>query len=79
MAFFSGSVPRPLVVLCMCENLKSFFVCDDRRDLVYDYVLGRVDRSIMTDLLLADQALREHTQLEETLNIECGWLLLSHS
>lgn len=77
MAFFSGSVPRPPVVLCMCENLKTLFVCDDgqaifmcddRRVLAYDYHFGRVDRSIMTDLLLAEQALREHTQREETLH-----------
>jgi hypothetical protein len=33
MAFFSGSVPRPPVVLCVCDDLKSLFVCDDGQAL----------------------------------------------
>ncbi|KAJ5598333.1 hypothetical protein N7537_008417 [Penicillium hordei] len=67
MAFLSRSVLGPPVVLCVCDDLKALFVCDDRQALTYGYVLARIDRSIMTDLLLADQALREHTQHEEAL------------
>ncbi|KAJ5807420.1 hypothetical protein N7447_010876 [Penicillium robsamsonii] len=54
MAFFGGPVLGPPVVL---------FVCDDGQALAYEYVLARIDRSIMTDLLLADQALHEHTAI----------------
>ncbi|KAJ5238006.1 hypothetical protein N7489_008097 [Penicillium chrysogenum] len=67
MAFFSGSVLGPPVVLCVCDDLKALFMSDDRQALAYGYVLARIDRSIVTDLLLADQALHEHTQREEAL------------
>lgn len=62
MGLFSGLAFEPADVR---------FVSDNDRDLAYGYgltIVHRMDRSTMTDLLLAEQALREQTQREEALH-----------
>lgn len=67
MGFFSGPTGSLEVLFSSPEFL---FACDNVENLVYGYewtIVAQIDRSIMTNLLLAEQALREYTQREETL------------